>query len=111
MPIQFPPDGHSVPAGLAIGYRGAVMALTDVTRSPYCMVNLGGSISGIGNVGSGDGGQENRAKSRRRSYHVHWYKYPSPTGSTLSPMGRLQGGDRYWLISVRAGPDVGPAVR
>ncbi|ECP4971626.1 conjugal transfer protein TraU, partial [Salmonella enterica subsp. enterica serovar Enteritidis] len=41
MPIQFCPMGILYRVGLAIGYWEP-MALTDVTRSPYCMVNLGG---------------------------------------------------------------------
>lgn len=44
MPIQFCPMGILYRVGLAIGYWEP-MALTDVTRSPYCMVNLGALIS------------------------------------------------------------------
>lgn len=44
MPIQFCPMGIFWRVGLAIGYWEP-MALTDVTRSPYCMVNLGDSTS------------------------------------------------------------------
>ncbi|EAN5162522.1 conjugal transfer pilus assembly protein TraU [Salmonella enterica] len=69
MPIQFCPMGIFYRVGLAIGYWEP-MALTDVTRSPYCMVNLGGF------------------------YHVHWYKYPLTYWlNIITSMGCLQGGD------------------
>ncbi|MFS1877563.1 TraU family protein, partial [Enterovibrio norvegicus] len=52
-------------------------ALTDVTRVPYCMVNMGMQLAGANqqklggrttarDSGSSDGG----------FYHAHWYKYP-----------------------------------
>ncbi|ENN7017529.1 conjugal transfer pilus assembly protein TraU [Enterobacter ludwigii] len=92
MPIQFCPMGIFWRVGLAIGYWEP-MALTDVTRSPYCMVNLGGFNINIGNVGSGTGGQENRA-SPGAFYHVHWYKYPLTYWlNIITSMGCLQGGD------------------
>ncbi|EKM3832519.1 conjugal transfer pilus assembly protein TraU, partial [Salmonella enterica] len=69
------------------------MALTDVTRSPYCMVNLGGFNINVGNVGTGTGGQENRANPGA-FYHVHWYKYPLTYWlNIITSMGCLQGGD------------------
>ncbi len=51
--------------------------LVDVTRTPYCMVNLGFEIAdhttqGAGAVGSG-GSQRNLKHS---FYQVHWYIYP-----------------------------------
>ncbi|HAL9233423.1 TPA: conjugal transfer pilus assembly protein TraU, partial [Escherichia coli] len=92
MPIQFCPMGILYRVGLAIGYWEP-MALTDVTRSPYCMVNLGGFNINIGNVGSGSGGQESRAKPGA-FYHVHWYKYPLTYWlNIITSMGCLQGGD------------------
>ncbi|ENF3463150.1 conjugal transfer pilus assembly protein TraU [Yersinia enterocolitica] len=92
MPIQICPMGVLYRIGLAIGYWEP-MALTDVTRSPYCMVNLGGFNINIGNVGSGSGGQENRAKPGA-FYHVHWYKYPLTYWlNIITSMGCLQGGD------------------
>ncbi|HIF4013580.1 TPA: conjugal transfer pilus assembly protein TraU [Yersinia enterocolitica] len=92
MPIQFCPMGILYRVGLAIGYWEP-MALTDVTRSPYCMVNLGGFNMNIGNVGSGTGGQENRA-SPGAFYHVHWYKYPLTYWlNIITSMGCLQDGD------------------
>ncbi|EAZ9185815.1 conjugal transfer protein TraU [Salmonella enterica subsp. salamae] len=92
MPIQLCPMGILYRVGLAIGYWEP-MALTDVTRSPYCMVNLGGFNINIGNVGSGTGGQESRAKPGA-FYHVHWYKYPLTYWlNIITSMGCLQGGD------------------
>ncbi|EAT8443235.1 conjugal transfer protein TraU [Salmonella enterica] len=92
MPIQFCPMGIFYRVGLAIGYWEP-MALTDVTRSPYCMVNLGGFNINVGNVGTGTGGQENRANPGA-FYHVHWYKYPLTYWlNIITSMGCLQGGD------------------
>jgi len=78
MPISYCPKPPPifVQIGLNIGYWEPY-ALTDVTRVPYCMVNMGMELSGanmqrIGgrttarDSGSSDGG----------FYHAHWYKYP-----------------------------------
>lgn len=51
--------------------------LVDVTRTPYCMVNLGGmqlmqrGVKGQGGVANGHDG-----RMRQSFYHVHWYVYP-----------------------------------
>ena len=54
MPIQFCPAPPPIfkRIGLAIGYWEP-MALTDVTRSPGCMVNLGMTIPALGKTGQG----------------------------------------------------------
>lgn len=78
MPISYCPKPPPIymQVGLNIGYWEPY-ALTDVTRVPYCMVNMGTELSGanmqrIGGrttareSGSSDGG----------FYHAHWYKYP-----------------------------------
>lgn len=60
MPLQIcplVPVGYRI--GMAIGYWEP-FALTDVTRSPYCMVNLGGFNIPVGKVGAGNAGQEDR---------------------------------------------------
>lgn len=57
MPIQFCPMGVLYRVGLAIGYWEP-MALTDVTRSPYCMVNLGALISISGTSAAGPVGRK-----------------------------------------------------
>ena len=75
MPLQIcplVPVGYRI--GMAIGYWEP-FALTDVTRSPYCMVNLGGFNIPVGKVGAGNAGQEDRPVAGG-FYHVHWYKYP-----------------------------------
>ncbi|ARW85429.1 conjugal transfer pilus assembly protein TraU [Aeromonas salmonicida] len=91
-PIQICPMGIFYRIGLAIGYWEP-MALTDVTRAPYCMVNLGGMSLGIGKVGSGTAGQSDKT-APGAFYHVHWYKYPLTYWlSIITSMGCLQGGD------------------
>jgi conjugal transfer pilus assembly protein TraU len=54
--------------------------LVDVTRTPYCMVSLGGislqerGVQGRGSVQNGKGSSTGRL--RHSFYHVHWYVYP-----------------------------------
>jgi conjugal transfer pilus assembly protein TraU len=70
--------------GITIGYWEPY-ALTDVTRIPYCMVNMGfemplglnmqqigGDATGGTEVSSAGGRQDTNAQF----FHVHWYKYP-----------------------------------
>ena len=91
-PLQLCPVGVLYRVGLAIGYWEP-MAMADVTRSPYCMVNLGGFNINIGNVGTGQGGQENHA-TPGAFYHVHWYKYPLTYWlNIITSLGCLEGGD------------------
>jgi conjugal transfer pilus assembly protein TraU len=68
-----------VPAGVRIGITTGYwepIALVDVTRHPYCMVNLGGlqltkgQFGADGYVGSSDSTQGDSF------YYVHWYKFP-----------------------------------
>ena len=93
LPIQICP-GNPIPRlGLAIGYWEP-FAITDVTRSPYCLVNLGGISL---NVGSG----KNRGATHSPSsgaqgafYQVHWYKYPLMVWlNIITSVGCMQGGD------------------
>lgn len=64
-------------AGIPISFWEPVR-LVDVTRTPYCMVNLGGitmgpntGVRGRGSVGRGvEGGM------KQSFYQVHWYIYP-----------------------------------
>lgn len=60
--------------GLAIGYWEP-FALVDVTRKPYCMVNLGGFEINMGRKGLG-GSQAPSEDGYGAFYYVHWYKYP-----------------------------------
>lgn len=55
--------------------------LVDVTRTPYCLVNMGGISlmnKGVKGIGSVQGGHAIGSGSRMRSsfYQVHWYMYP-----------------------------------
>lgn len=59
--------------GITVGYWEP-SALVDVTRKPYCMVNLGTSLN-IKNQGLG-GSQMPDTDGRGAFYYVHWYKYP-----------------------------------
>jgi conjugal transfer pilus assembly protein TraU len=66
------PVGYRI--GLNIGYWEPV-ALTDITPTPYCMVNLGGFTINIGH--SGQGGKQHRNPADSGAfYYAHWYKYP-----------------------------------
>lgn len=73
-PMSAPPY---VRVGLTIGYWEPY-ALVDVTRKPYCMVNMGFEMP-LGNMDQSVGGKAtSRAgkKNDARFYWVHWYKYP-----------------------------------
>lgn len=68
-----------VPTGVRVGITTGYwepIALVDVTRHPYCMVNLGGlqliqnNVGASGYVGASDSVQGNSF------YYVHWYKFP-----------------------------------
>ncbi|QOI58040.1 conjugal transfer pilus assembly protein TraU [Rouxiella badensis] len=73
-PIQICPEGIFYRLGLAIGFWEP-FAMTDVTREPGNMVNMGGLKINLGRVGSGTGGQSDSPEPGA-FYHVHWYKYP-----------------------------------
>lgn len=67
--------GTPIPrVGITIGFWEPI-ALVDVTRTPFCMVNMGGielpmSSYSYGNVETANQDQNNAF------YYVHWYKYP-----------------------------------
>lgn len=92
-PIQLcplPSIGYRL--GLAIGFWEP-MAVTDVTRSPFCLVNLGGISMNIGKMGMGVGEQSNQ-EVPHVFYHVHWYKYPLIAWlNIITSLGCLQGGE------------------
>jgi len=93
-PVQFCPAPAPVfqRIGLAIGFWEP-FALTDVTRAPFCMVNLGGVSISAGKLGSG-GGKRQAADNTGAFYHVHWYKYPLTWWlNIITDLGCLQGGD------------------
>lgn len=61
--------------GISTGFWEPI-ALTDVTRTPYCMVNLGGLQLPMGTT-LGQGETESANSNYNNSfYYVHWYKYP-----------------------------------
>lgn len=93
MPIQICPAGVLYRVGLAIGYWEPV-ALTEVTRTPYCLVNLGGEQLDI-NYGSVRGAsQSDPSEAEGAFYQVHWYKYPLISWlNIITSIGCLQSGD------------------
>ena len=52
--------------------------LIDITRTPYCMVNLGGLQMGpsTGIRGHGSVGHASKGHMQQSFYQVHWYVYP-----------------------------------
>lgn len=93
-PIQFCPMPPPVfqRVGLAIGYWEP-MAMTDVARSPGCMVNLGGFTINLGKMGMGTAKKDDK-QVNGAFYHVHWYKYPLTYWlNIITSLGCLQGGD------------------
>lgn len=63
----------SLPVGFALGFWEPY-ALVDITRKPYCMVNLGIGLD-IKKQGLG-GAQMPAADGNGAFYYAHWYKYP-----------------------------------
>lgn len=59
--------------GITLGFWEP-FAMVDVTRKPYCMVNLGIQLH-IKDQGLG-GSQEPDVDGRGSFYYAHWYKYP-----------------------------------
>lgn len=93
-PVQFCPMPPPVfqRVGLAIGYWEP-MAMTDVARSPGCMVNLGGFTVNLGKMGMGTAKKDDK-QVNGAFYHVHWYKYPLTYWlNIITSLGCLQGGD------------------
>ena len=51
--------------------------LVDVTRTPYCLVNMGGiRIANTGTRGRGDIEEDQDNVTGKSFYQVHWYVYP-----------------------------------
>lgn len=74
-PIGICPVGAGIRIGLNIGFWEP-FALTDVTDTPYCLVNLGGTKLNLG-LKQGRGGRHIVGNGQTRAFfHVHWYKYP-----------------------------------
>lgn len=75
LPLCSCPMPGGVRVGVTMGFWEP-LALVDVTRHQYCMVNLGGLQLNKGKFGA-DGEVETDDPSQGGSfYHVHWYKFP-----------------------------------
>lgn len=92
LPVGMCPTNIGMRVGLNIGYWEP-MALTDVTDTPYCLVNLGGTKLNIG-LKSAQGGRHVVGMGQQHAFfHVHWYKYPLIYWLNLiTSVGCLQGG-------------------
>jgi len=67
--------GQPVPIpGISIGFWEPVR-LVDITRTPFCMVNLGGISLGSDNKRISSY-RKRRGSAGRSFYHVHYYVYP-----------------------------------
>lgn len=71
-PMASPPF---IRLGITVGYWEPI-ALVDVTRHPFCMVNMGGIQLNVGQD-YGTGETDNVSESQYGSfYYVHWYIFP-----------------------------------
>jgi conjugal transfer pilus assembly protein TraU len=92
-PIGVCPSSMGPRVGLNIGFWEPV-ALTDVTDTPYCLVNLGGIRLNLGLKQSRGGRHVVGQGQQRAFFHVHWYKYPLIYWLNLiTSVGCMQGGD------------------
>lgn len=69
-----PPIPGLVP-GVPIGFWEP-SRLVDVTRTPFCMVNMGGLQLGRSTVGYGTHSHKGLSTAKHSFYQVHWYVYP-----------------------------------
>lgn len=61
--------------GLTLGFWEPVN-LVDVTRIPFCLVNLGGISMNFGKYYRKGSVENDSNLSNQSFYHVHWYKFP-----------------------------------
>ena len=61
--------------GISIGFWEP-MALVDVTRTPYCLVNLGGLQLPLGNAYNKGYVETANPDYNSSFYYVHWYRFP-----------------------------------
>lgn len=92
-PIGVCPASIGVRIGLNIGFWEP-FALTDITDTPYCLVNLGGHRLNLG-LKQGRGGRHVVGNGQHRAFfHVHWYKYPLINWlNIITSLGCLQQSD------------------
>ncbi len=74
IPCICPRNGIPTP-GVPVGFWEP-SRLVDVTRTPFCMVNLGGLQLSKSTVGYGVHGQKGTGTTKSSFYQVHWYVYP-----------------------------------
>lgn len=74
IPCICPRMGIPVP-GVPVGFWEP-SRLVDVTRVPFCMVNMGGLQLGKSTVGYGIHGTKGLSTTQNSFYQVHWYVYP-----------------------------------
>lgn len=68
--------GNPIPrVGISLGYWEPVN-LVDVTRTPFCLVNLGGISLNFGKYYRKGAVETDSNLSNQSFYHVHWYKFP-----------------------------------
>lgn len=92
-PIQVCPVSIGWRVGLAIGYWEP-FATVDVTRSPYCLVNLGGIKLNIAYGDTHGASESPESGTTGAFYQVHWYKYPLIYWLNLiTSVGCLESGD------------------
>lgn len=92
-PIGMCPTSLGMRVGLNIGFWEPA-SLTDVTDTPYCLVNLGGTKLNLGAKAKRGGRQVVGNGQTGAFFHVHWYKYPLINWLNLiTSAGCLQQGD------------------
>ncbi len=77
------PNSHRIPCecprfpywGIPVGFWEPAR-LVDVTRVPFCMVNMGGIKLGNSMVGYGIHSDSGERRTQNSFYQVHWYLYP-----------------------------------
>ena len=69
-----PPWPTPVP-GIPVGFWEPVR-LVDVTRIPFCMVNMGGLQLSRSHINYGVHGARGEGRAQQSFYQVHWYVYP-----------------------------------
>jgi conjugal transfer pilus assembly protein TraU len=93
IPLQVCPAKIGWRVGLAIGYWEP-FATTDVTRAPYCLVNLGGIQVNITGSHHNGASESSGSGTEGSFYQVHWYKYPLIQWlNIITSLGCMQSGD------------------
>lgn len=88
---------------MAVGYRIGItfgywepFSLVDITRKPFCMVNLGGFALDVGSMSHNVGSTTAKTLKQGKGsfYWAHWYKYPLLWWlNILTNVGCLETGD------------------